>query len=128
MPPLLNWAMQMQKQMRQTLNKINRTPDTLFFRQLLACRPATVLAPIRTALPALLLFTGGVTGVAKAAMISHRNAVANTLQARAWIGDVQDRDETVLGVLPLSHSYGMTACHHLAVQRRPRWFCSRALI
>lgn len=116
MPPLLNWAMQVQKQMRQTLNKINRTPDTIFFRQLLACRPSTVLAPIRTALPALLLFTGGVTGIAKAAMISHRNAVANTLQARAWIGDVQDRSETLLGVLPLSHSYGMTACHHLAVQ------------
>ena len=67
MPPLLNWAMQMQKQMRQTLNKINRTPDTLFFRQLLACRPATVLAPIRTALPALLLFTGGRRQAARAA-------------------------------------------------------------
>jgi len=120
MPPLLNWAMQVQKQMRQTLNKINRTPDTIFFRQLLACRPSTVLAPIRTALPALLLFTGGVTGIAKAAMISHRNAVANTLQARAWIGDVQDRNETLLGVLPLSHSYGMTACHHLAVQSQAK--------
>ncbi len=118
MPPLMNWAMQFRKRMQRTLEKIKQGKDTLFFRQLLAHKPLSLAAPIRTALPALLLFTGGVTGIAKAAMLSHRSVVANTLQARVWIGDVKDRNEVVMGVLPFTHSYGMTACHHLAVQAK----------
>jgi len=118
MPPLLNWTHQLQKRLQRTLEKMRGGKDTLLFRQLLGHKPINLLGPIRTALPALLLFTGGVTGVAKAAVLTHRNVVANTLQARAWIGDVQDRNEVMLGVLPFSHSYGMTACHHLAVQSK----------
>jgi long-chain acyl-CoA synthetase len=118
MPPLMNLAMRFRKRMQRTIEKIKQGKDTLFFRQLLAHKPLSMAVPIRTALPALLLFTGGVTGIAKAAMLSHRSVVANTLQARVWIGDVKDRNEVVLGVLPFTHSYGMTACHHLAVQAK----------
>ena len=34
---------------------------------------------------AFLQYTGGTTGVAKGAMLLHRNIVANLLQARAWV-------------------------------------------
>src|SRR5258705_3959387 len=43
-------------------------------------------APPAPSAPALLQYTGGTTGVAKGAVLSHRNLVANTLQCHAWIG------------------------------------------
>lgn len=118
MPPLMNLAFKFQKRLQRTIETIRRNADTLLFRQLLTAKPLAIPARIRTALPAILLFTGGVTGVAKAASLSHRSLVANTLQARAWIGDVKDRHEVLMAALPFTHSYGMTACHHLAVQAK----------
>jgi len=62
------------------------------------------------ATPALLQYTGGTTGVPKAAVLTHRNLVANTLQCRAWIepnlGAGQGR---VLTPLPLYHIFSLTA-------------------
>ena len=64
---------------------------------------------------AALLFTGGVTGEPKAVMLSHRNLVSNVWQTRAWLGAMSLEQDVVLGILPFFHSYGMTACHHLAI-------------
>jgi long-chain acyl-CoA synthetase len=62
------------------------------------------------AAPALLQYTGGTTGVAKAAMLSHRNLVANTLQCAAWIGPaVVAGVERVLTPLPLYHIFSLSA-------------------
>ena len=62
------------------------------------------------AAPALLQYTGGTTGVAKGAILSHRNLVANTLQCAAWIGHaVAPGDERVLTPLPLYHIFSLTA-------------------
>jgi long-chain acyl-CoA synthetase len=59
---------------------------------------------------ALLQYTGGTTGVAKGAMLSHRNLVANTLQCAAWIGAGLDlKDERALTPLPLYHIFSLTA-------------------
>jgi long-chain acyl-CoA synthetase len=67
--------------------------------------PATVPAT-----PALLQYTGGTTGVAKGAILSHRNLVANTLQCAAWIGPtVASGVERVLTPLPLYHIFSLTA-------------------
>src|SRR6266536_1200196 len=54
---------------------------------------------------ALLQYTGGTTGVAKGAMLTHRNLVANALQVRAWMGNLASPDgqDIVMGVLPLFH-------------------------
>jgi long-chain acyl-CoA synthetase len=67
--------------------------------------------------PALLQYTGGTTGVPKAAVLSHRNLVANTLQVRAWLGELAaaDGSDVVLGVLPLFHIYAMTTIMNFAV-------------
>jgi long-chain acyl-CoA synthetase len=59
---------------------------------------------------ALLQYTGGTTGVAKGAMLTHRNLIANTLQCCAWIGSALNlEDERVLTPLPLYHIFSLTA-------------------
>jgi long-chain acyl-CoA synthetase len=57
--------------------------------------------------PAMLLYTGGTTGVSKGVALTHRNLVANAFQARLWIPDVQAGRETVLCALPFFHAYGL---------------------
>ena len=60
---------------------------------------------------AFLQYTGGTTGVAKGAMLLHRNIVANLLQARAWVRPFLNPDgrEIVLTPLPLYHIFSLTA-------------------
>jgi long-chain acyl-CoA synthetase len=59
---------------------------------------------------ALLQYTGGTTGHPKAAMLTHRNLVANMTQSVAWVPDLHEGQQTVYGVLPLFHAYGMLLC------------------
>ncbi|MBO3087819.1 AMP-binding protein [Cellulomonas dongxiuzhuiae] len=58
---------------------------------------------------ALLQYTGGTTGTPKAAVLTHRNLVANALQGQTW---TQHRSgtEVVYGVLPFFHAFGLTLC------------------
>jgi long-chain acyl-CoA synthetase len=60
---------------------------------------------------AFLQYTGGTTGVAKGAMLLHRNIVANLLQARAWVKPFLDPNqrEVVITPLPLYHIFSLTA-------------------
>ena len=59
---------------------------------------------------AFLQYTGGTTGVAKGAMLTHRNLVANVQQAKAWIGtSMQEGAEIVITALPLYHIFSLTA-------------------
>jgi len=58
---------------------------------------------------AFLQYTGGTTGVAKGAMLSHRNILANLQQAHAWIrGTVKEGEETIVTALPLYHIFALT--------------------
>jgi long-chain acyl-CoA synthetase len=58
---------------------------------------------------AVLQYTGGTTGVAKGAMLTHRNLVANMLQAKALMGsNMIDGEEVVICPLPLYHIYAFT--------------------
>ena len=64
---------------------------------------------------AFLQYTGGTTGVSKGATLSHRNVVANTLQADAWLKPALMREPRVeqlfmLVALPLYHIFALTAC------------------
>ena len=59
---------------------------------------------------AFLQYTGGTTGVAKGAMLTHRNLIANMLQAGAWVsGNVKPGQEIIITALPLYHIFAMTA-------------------
>lgn len=63
---------------------------------------------------AVLQYTGGTTGTAKGVMLSHRNLVANAMQAWEWI-EGREGEERVLTVLPLFHIYALTACMNFAM-------------
>jgi long-chain acyl-CoA synthetase len=60
---------------------------------------------------AFLQYTGGTTGVAKAAVLTHRNMVANMLQASTWIKPALEPgpQRTIITALPLYHIFSLTA-------------------
>ncbi len=59
---------------------------------------------------AFLQYTGGTTGVAKGAMLTHRNLVANMQQAAAWVGgNIRIGEELIVTALPLYHIFALTA-------------------
>jgi long-chain acyl-CoA synthetase len=58
---------------------------------------------------AFLQYTGGTTGVAKGAMLTHGNMVANTLQLAAWVGELFTQgEEQIITALPLYHIFSLT--------------------
>ena len=80
---------------------------------------ASLAAGGRAALPkvqishddiAFLQYTGGTTGVAKGAMLTHRNMVANMQQSSAWLGtNVREGEEIIVTAIPLYHIFALTA-------------------
>jgi len=88
--------------------------DARWFQDLLAAAPA---APTPVDLDmedtAVLMYTGGTTGLSKGARLTHRNVQANAVQVRAWLPRMVEGQEIILTSLPLFHSYGMTTCMNL---------------
>ncbi|MEY2114904.1 MULTISPECIES: long-chain-fatty-acid--CoA ligase [Rhodanobacter] len=88
-------------------------PQAVRFRDALARGAAHPLQPVTLGHDdiAFLQYTGGTTGVAKGAMLTHGNMVANTLQAAAWIGTdlVTPGEEVIITALPLYHIFSLTA-------------------
>jgi long-chain acyl-CoA synthetase len=64
---------------------------------------------------AVFQYTGGTTGLPKAAMLTHFNLIANAHQCNAWATELKDGEEIFLCVLPFFHSYGMTACMNFGI-------------
>ena len=58
---------------------------------------------------AVLMYTGGTTGISKGAELTHRNIAVNARQVLAWV-QAREGKERMLAALPLFHSYGMTCC------------------
>jgi long-chain acyl-CoA synthetase len=59
---------------------------------------------------AFLQYTGGTTGVAKGAVLLHRNIIANLLQARAWLRPfIGESRQVIITPLPLYHIFSLTA-------------------
>lgn len=65
--------------------------------------------------PAQLQYTGGTTGLAKGAILTHNNLIANVWQCREWMTDLRAGKEVFLGVIPFFHVYGLTACMNVGV-------------
>jgi long-chain acyl-CoA synthetase len=62
--------------------------------------------PARTV--AVYQYTGGTTGIPKAAMLTHRNLVANVTQSNTWNTNRVPGSEVVLAAIPFFHIYGLT--------------------
>jgi len=89
-----------------------RIPGAIDFRDALRRGHAATLddVPLGHDDVAFLQYTGGTTGVAKGAILTHRNMVANLQQVSAWIGrDLLDGKETAIIPLPLYHVYALTS-------------------
>ena len=90
-----------------------KLPGALQFKRALSEGLALKLDPVALGPEdiAFLQYTGGTTGVAKAAILTHRNMVANVLQANAWIRPAMkaERMGNVITALPLYHIFSLTA-------------------
>ena len=88
-------------------------PGATSLNQALAAGAKLPLEPAGLGLDdlAFLQYTGGTTGVAKGAMLTHRNLVANMLQSKAWMipAGVGKDTEIVITALPLYHIFALTA-------------------
>jgi len=58
--------------------------------------------------PAVLQYTGGTTGRPKAAVLTHRNLVANVVQGNTWNIRLEPGNEVIMASIPLFHIYGLT--------------------
>jgi len=87
-------------------------PGAIDFRTALSRGAAATLPSVALSSDdiAFLQYTGGTTGVAKGAMLTHRNLVANMQQASAWIGgNAKLGEEIIITALPLYHIFALTA-------------------
>ena len=66
---------------------------------------------------AVLMYTGGTTGVPKGAQLTQHNVVANAVQTATWMVGTTEGKDVILTALPLTHSYAMTVCMNHAVYR-----------
>ena len=57
---------------------------------------------------ALLQYTGGTTGPPKGVMLTHANLNSNVKMCNEWLYKCEEGKETVMGILPFFHVYGMT--------------------
>ncbi|MEW9570160.1 AMP-binding protein [Rhodanobacter sp. Si-c] len=105
---LVNFVLKHVKKMVPAYN----LPQAVRFRDALAQGAAHPLPKVELGHDdiAFLQYTGGTTGVAKGAMLSHGNMVANMLQAGAWIGqNAKYGEEIIITALPLYHIFSLTA-------------------
>ena len=119
-PPLLRWLYPLRAWREGHLVRVPRGRGVHRFSDLLDAAvpaPQVAIEPERTA---MLLYTGGTTGIPKGAMLSHRNLVCNVVQARAWFTGLRPGQDSVLAVIPFFHSYGMTAAMNLSISAGAR--------
>ena len=100
---------------------IPRQANFFFFKEMIM---KTLLDPssragaaISGSAEAAIQYTSGTTGSPKGVVLTHRNLVANALQANAWLGDRKKEREVFLTILPVHHAYGMTLSMSLPILR-----------
>jgi long-chain acyl-CoA synthetase len=105
---LINFALKHVKKMVPAFD----LPQAVRFRDALAKGASHALPAVTLTHDdiAFLQYTGGTTGVAKGAMLTHGNMVANMLQAGAWIGrNTRPGEEVIITALPLYHIFSLCA-------------------
>ncbi len=110
LPPLLGILFTLAKEKKGGFRVTLRDND-LWMPDLLATykgreQPQVEVGPEDTA---IFQYSGGTTGIPKAAIGLHRNLVANTIQMMHWITTAVMGEEVVMMAIPLYHVYGMVA-------------------
>jgi long-chain acyl-CoA synthetase len=114
-PPFLNllFTLLREKKSGHRVN-ISGDADTQWFQDVLAGGPARPQSvEVSWDDVAVLMYTGGTTGVSKGAQLTHKNILVNAEQCRAWL-NAEQAQEVSMTALPLYHSYAMTTCMNLA--------------
>ena len=120
LPPLAKFLFSIAKEKKEGHFLQDVQPGDHWFQDLLSKydgRQANV--PVQPDDLAIFQYTGGTTGVAKAAMSKHRALVANMLQTEGFL-DLFDRpveDEVFLGAIPFFHVYGLVVVVSTSVYR-----------
>ena len=85
-------------------------PNAISFNKALSVGASSSFAKPEISLEddAFLQYTGGTTGVAKGATLSHKNVVANILQCDQWFLNTEKGGELVVTALPLYHIFALT--------------------
>jgi long-chain acyl-CoA synthetase len=123
-PEYLRWPLswlapsKLRRKEPPSIAPIPREPGVHPFRATLRRHAGTTAPrpPIALDAPAVLQYTGGTTGVSKAAVLTHRNLSVNVQQMDAWFGGTRAGTEVVLVCLPLFHVFAMTCAMNFAVQ------------
>jgi len=117
MPPVLRTLFTLAKEKKDGHRQpFQGDPGAIAFQKVLALGGDDSAADVDPDEIALLQYTGGTTGTSKGAMLSHRALVANTLQCAAWFGKaMRNGVDSVMGVMPLFHVYGLTTVMNFAV-------------
>jgi long-chain acyl-CoA synthetase len=117
LPPLVKLVFTLVMEKRQGERQdIAGVPGTYWFQDLLVRAPAhPTPVEVKPSDTAVLLYTGGTTGVPKGAELTHANIMANAVMCRDWVHDIREAQEIGLTALPLYHSFGMTTCMNLSI-------------
>lgn len=108
-PPVLQllFTLLREKKMGHRAN-ISGDAATYWFTDLLQKGPEEPHpVPVKGDDVAVLMYTGGTTGVSKGAMLTHRNILVNACQCKVWL-NARDGEHTTMVQVPLFHVYGMT--------------------
>lgn len=116
LPPVLKVLFTLAKEKKGGF-RIKLEPGDIWFQDLLAQykpedRPKVQVSPEDTA---IFQYSGGTTGVSKAAIAMHKNLVADTLEIKSWMVDLNEGKEILLMAIPLFHVYGMVAGMNFAL-------------
>jgi long-chain acyl-CoA synthetase len=94
---------------RKTVAKVADEPRVMWFEELLDNRGDYTRVAIDCVEDvAVLQYTGGTTGIPKAAMLTHANITANTHQVARWYDKPDHGNERFLAALPFFHVFAMT--------------------
>lgn len=88
-------------------------PGSIAFKEVLGTPPTPKQVEVLQEDVAFLQYTGGTTGVAKGATLTHRNVAANVVQSAAWFGPrlaTYDGQHVMITALPLYHIFALTCC------------------
>lgn len=103
MKPIVKMVLFFKKQTR------NHNKKYILFTELINYTKESLEVTIKRDDIALLQYTGGTTGGSKAAILSHKNLVANVQQLESWVDSIIcEGEEVIITALPLYHIFSLT--------------------